>query len=102
MVADLRCVKCGSPLERASGAGRPPTYCGDACKRLVEYEVRRIDRRLSKYEDELREEQADRNGADHRIDNLGRTRTQRINDLRKWIQADEERLAQLLGNRKSN
>jgi hypothetical protein len=91
------CLKCGAELERAAGPGRPPSYCGATCKRLVEYEIRRLDRRLADYEFQLREEQADRNDPAAWIDNLGRTRTQRINDLRKWVAADEARLRELIG-----
>lgn len=97
MVEQLTCAKCGSPMQRPEGAGRPPTYCSETCRRLIEYEIRRIDRRLAKYEDQLREEHADRNAPDAWIDNLGRTRTQRLSDLRKWIREDEQRLAHLTG-----
>jgi hypothetical protein len=82
----------------AAGPGRPPTYCGESCRRLVEYEIRRLDRRLGAYELELREELADRTPAeDAWIDKLGRTRTQRINDLKKWMAADSARLHELVG-----
>jgi hypothetical protein len=91
------CLKCGTPISAAPGPGRPPTYCGETCRRLTEFELRRLDRRLSRYADELREEQADRNPADAWIDNLGRTRTQRLNDLHRWIAEDEARLRELVG-----
>lgn len=97
MVEKRACLKCGATLAPAEGPGRPSTYCGEACRRLAEFELRRLDRRLAKYEAELREELADRNEPDAWIDNLGRDRPQRIRDLRKWIKADEARLRQLVG-----
>jgi hypothetical protein len=33
-------------------AGRPPTFCSVACRRVAEHELRRIDRRLAGLEDE--------------------------------------------------
>jgi predicted nucleic acid-binding Zn ribbon protein len=91
------CVRCSAPLPEAADTGRPARYCGDSCKRLVEYEVRRLDRRIAAYELELREELADRApAAEAWIDNLSRTRAQRINDLRRWIDTDTERLQMLL------
>jgi len=94
----LTCLRCGTALGDGPPTGRPPRYCGDLCKRLTEYEVRRLDRRLSGYEIELREELADRTAAaDAWIDKLGRSRAQRIGDLRRWIKADTERLRALLG-----
>lgn len=93
----ITCLKCRAPLPVRSGTGRPAVYCGETCRRLAEYEIRRLDRRLGRYEDELREELADRNPADHWIDNLGRSRPQRINDLKKWIAADEQRLREITG-----
>jgi hypothetical protein len=87
----LTCAKCGSPLERAPGPGRPPSFCGAACKRLVEYEVRRLDRRIADYELEQRGLKFD--GPDHD----DRDRQRRMRALRRWIRADRERLRALLG-----
>lgn len=97
----MNCTKCGAPLEAVPGPGRPSNYCGTTCRRLVEYEIRRLDRRIAGYEFQLREEQADRNAPAAWIDNLGRTRTQRINDLRKWVRADEQRLRELIAGNQS-
>src|SRR5262245_37500217 len=98
MTTNPTCLKCGAILDRPSGPGRPARYCSDACKRLVEFELRRLDRRLASYYDQLREERADRTPASEAfVDNLGRTRAQRIGDLRKWIAADERRLRDLVG-----
>ena len=100
MIHDLAlsvCVKCGTQLERAPGPGRPSRFCSQVCKRLVEFELRRIDRRLAGHYEELREERADRTPAlEAWVDKLGRTRTQRIGDLRRWIAEDEQRLRELV------
>ncbi len=93
----LACLRCTAALPEGASTGRPARYCSDTCKRLVEYEVRRLDRRIAGYELELREELADRApAADAWVDTLSRTRAQRIGDLRKWIKTDTERLHQLL------
>ena len=92
------CAKCGTALAPYVGTGRPSAYCGEVCRRLAEYEIKRIDRRLAQDQLQLREELADRNEPDAWIDNLGRNRRQRIGDLRKWIKADEARLRELVGS----
>ena len=49
-VTRLRCLVCHRPIDRPQ-TGRPPSYCGESCRRLAEFEIRRVDRRLSKLED---------------------------------------------------
>lgn len=88
------CRKCGAPLELSAATGRPPSYCGETCKRLIEHEVRRIDRRLAAYELEQRELKFD--GPDDFDDG---PRQKRLRALRTWIQTDESRLRELLGGR---
>jgi hypothetical protein len=92
----LSCAKCGAAIERTPGPGRTPSYCGDLCKRLIEYEVRRIDRRLGRYELELRELKADTDPLDEDA------RQRRLRALRRWIRQDEERLQILLGGGRGN
>jgi len=89
----LTCAKCGTPIERQLGAGRPPTYCGDLCKRLIEYEIRRVDRRLAAYELEERELKAA--PADWPDDE--EQRRTRLRVVRRWIRIDEDRLRELVG-----
>jgi hypothetical protein len=90
----MNCSKCGSPIERPAGPGRPAAYCSDVCKRLVEYELRRIDRRLAQYELEQRELKAD--GVDEWEEDEAK-RQRRLRALRTWIRTDEARLRELLG-----
>src|SRR5436190_11301813 len=42
----MTCVRCGAELNQREGAGRPRRFCGNACKRSVEFELRRFERRL--------------------------------------------------------
>ena len=91
------CVMCKAGLSEQPGQpGRPRCYCSPLCRRCDEYEIRRLDLRLSRYVVELREALARPGGADY-VDGLGRTRRQHLHDLRKWSAADEERLRELLG-----
>ena len=53
MSEKLACVKCGAPIERRPGRGRPPLYCGDVCRSAAAYEIRRLQRRLEGLEARL-------------------------------------------------
>lgn len=44
------CVKCSRPLERAR-TGRPPRWCGKACRRAAEAEIRRTSKRIAENEE---------------------------------------------------
>lgn len=57
-------MKCGRP-RTAPKTGRPPTYCGDGCRRAAEYELRRIQRHLERLEAERRELQRSRVTPEH-------------------------------------
>ena len=41
------CLKCGAALKKPP-TGRPPTYCGEGCRRSSEYELRRLLRLLER------------------------------------------------------
>ena len=46
-----KCLPCQRPLPpRQAGAGRPPRYCSQACKRQAGYEVTRLTRAISELE----------------------------------------------------
>lgn len=47
-----KCKSCDTPFE-ANSTGRPALCCSTACRRLAEFEVRRIDRRLEVLERSL-------------------------------------------------
>ena len=41
------CRQCGAEFEQHSGRGRPARYCDAYCRRVAEFEVRRLFRRLA-------------------------------------------------------
>jgi hypothetical protein len=45
------CAKCGGALEQPA-TGRPAKFCSTTCRRLSEYEIRRVVRRLEVLENE--------------------------------------------------
>jgi hypothetical protein len=48
------CPKCGTSIEHAPGThGRPPLYCSETCRRLAEFEIRRINRHMETLEASL-------------------------------------------------
>lgn len=53
MSEKLTCVKCGAPIERRPGRGRPPIYCADVCRSAAAYEIRRLQRRREGLETRL-------------------------------------------------
>ena len=89
------CLKCGDPLTKPA-TGRPPRYCSAPCRRLAEYEIKRLQRHLQRLETE-REEL--RNSRLKLGDYLGRTHRQQVNDNHKAIAKAETRLRELLEER---
>lgn len=79
------CKKCGAPIAHSEVAGRPKTYCGSACRRAAELEVRRIDARLSRLERELME-----------IRLTGYFILAKPNEIEAEIERQESRLCELL------
>ena len=87
------CVKCGAALPPGKAVGRPQRYCSTACRRLAEYEVSRLQSRLSRMEDALLAEKHDRLGLK---DLRGRDVEARMLDLRADIAEAEARLLVLI------
>ena len=87
------CVKCGAALPPGKAAGRPRRYCSTACRRLAEYEVSRLQGRLSRLEDEFLREKHNRSGLK---DFSGRDAAARMVDLRADIAEAEARLRELI------
>lgn len=46
------CKSCGAPLAVSSG-GRPADYCSTACRRMAEFAIRRVSKRLENLEARL-------------------------------------------------
>ena len=96
MSEKLACVKCGSPIGRQPGPGRPPIFCGPICRAQSAYEVRRIQRRLEVLELRRSGLRAEEGLRRELRDYLGRTRQEQLADIEQQIKADEDRLALLL------
>jgi hypothetical protein len=92
MVGKLHCVKCRLELEPAA-VGHPPRYRSTECRRAAEYEIRRLQRRLEKLEDELQRVRSIRSDW---MDHLGHTRAEQTADLEAAIADQETRLRALL------
>ena len=52
------CRSCSRPLN-VPATGRPPQYCGTECRRIAEFSVRRVQRRLQSLEDDLSDARLD-------------------------------------------
>jgi hypothetical protein len=92
------CIKCRTrPAAAKPTTGRTPVYCGVACRRAAELEIRRVNRRLTALEQALVAEK-DRSYAPlgDLADGQGRFAAQRIAALRDRIAEEEERLRALL------
>jgi hypothetical protein len=84
------CAVCDTPLQLKEGPGRPPTYCGEGCRRLAEMRIRLVTRRLAAYEGELREVEA---GCPGRFAHLEPDELRkRARDLKRWMKADAAEL----------
>lgn len=93
----LNCATCGAELPAAKGGpGRPPSYCGVACRRLAELQIRTLSRRIDAYRIEQRELKY--RGPEYFDDE----REKRLRALRRWIRTDEERLRLLLAAGQGN
>ena len=66
-------------------------YCSDTCRRLAEFQIRALLRRLDKAEIELRELKV---GSVYSDDEESRLR---MSALRRWIKQDGAKLRALLG-----
>ena len=87
------CVKCGNALPPENAVGRPRRYCSVSCRRLSEYEISRLQSRLSRLEDALLREKHDRRALQ---DWHGRDHKQRLVDLQADIAEAEGRLRELI------
>jgi hypothetical protein len=47
------CAECDEPLPERASTGRQAIYCSQSCKRLAEFRVRRLTRRLEVVETRL-------------------------------------------------
>lgn len=87
------CPSCYGPVEQSSGPGRSKIYCSETCRRVAEFRIRALSKRLDKNEVELRELQG---GTGFWSDD---ERRQRVRLLKAWLKADTEELRALLGQK---
>jgi|GEM_PF-2120288 len=92
MTSIQNCVKCGTALPEPRGNRR--RFCGPACRRTAEYEIRRLNRRL-----ETMERDRDKliSQGDCGLQNMyGQTYAAELQGINRSIQQAEERLLLLL------
>jgi len=95
------CKKCGAPLTDPP-TGRPPDYCGQACRRLAEFEIRRLVRQLDTRAEQHAALTQPGIAACSIRDTYGRTHAQQLADVRGSIAALENRLRALLSEEPSD
>ena len=79
------CRICGVHLPPKKPAGRRRIYCSKVCRRLAEFEVRRLETRIERLETEAENCRRDHSGL---LGGFGETVEQRLADI-----AEETRLA---------
>lgn len=89
------CASCGAALEQREGPGRPSIYCSDGCRRMAEFRIRALVRRVDRHETQIRELVADDLGDYPHLDNDERKRLLKI--VRRWLAEDQATLRALLG-----
>jgi hypothetical protein len=89
------CKKCGVPLTDPP-TGRPRDYCGQACRRLAEFEIRRLVRQLESLDERKTELEQPAIMACSMRDGYGRTGAQQLADTLGPIAALESRLRALI------
>lgn len=82
------CIKCGLEIKQEKATGRPKQYCSPACRRAAEYEIRRLDARLSGLENDM---------LAHRLGRMMDLRGDNEAKINAEITRAEQRLKELLG-----
>src|SRR5687768_12211827 len=90
----MACASCGTELEPHAGPGRPSVYCSEPCRRMAEFRIRGLVKRIEKAELEIRELNA-RYGRFEYAD--ADERRSRLREMRRWLAEDQARLRALLG-----
>jgi hypothetical protein len=93
----LVCASCGAEFEPEGGPGRLTVYCSEPCRRMAEYRIRAVVRRVNANEIELRELKS---GGGMMLNDEERTHRMRV--LRRWIKRDNVQLRALLGAKPIN
>ncbi len=91
------CPKCSKEFEFTEGGrGRPPTYCGDTCRRLAEFEIRRVSRELDRLEERRIRLRDDVLADSYLKDFHGRAASRQYEHCALLIEEQENRLRALL------
>jgi hypothetical protein len=90
------CPKCGVELQNPP-TGRPKTYCGQVCRRLVEFEIRRLTRNLEALDAQRIHLEQPGVAAARMRDVYGRSHEKQLADVQHSIETIENRLRVLLG-----
>lgn len=89
----MKCLKCGAVVDQAQ-RGRPRSFCSTACRRLAEFELRRVARRIERLETNLESLRGVRD--DGIPDGYGHSPQKRWELLVLGIKEAEKRLRDLL------
>jgi hypothetical protein len=89
------CKKCGVPIQNPA-MGRPKDYCSPACRRLAEFEIRRLNRELDRLETQRIDLEQPAFAASELRDIYARTHKQQLADVQHSIATVEKRLRALL------
>src|SRR3954453_9995626 len=89
------CASCACEIERREGAGRPNVYCSGPCRRMAEFQVRGLVKRIDQAELELRELLGADAGKFQHLDKYERDGRARL--LKRRLAADRAKLLALLG-----
>jgi hypothetical protein len=91
------CRKCSAPVLDPD-VGRPRDYCSTACRRLVEFEIRRLTRQLEALEAERLHLEQPGIAKAGLHDTYGRTHKKQLADVQHSIKTVESRLHALLND----
>ena len=96
MADAMTCAICGAGTKPKGKTGRPAAYCSVGCRRVSEYELRRVQARLIRLEDEAEACRRDRTGLTA-CD--GSTPEERAADIVREIERAQIRLRELLSDK---
>jgi hypothetical protein len=96
MADAMTCPICGAGIAPKSKTGRPAIYCSVGCRRASEYELRRLQARLIRLEDEAEACRRDRRTGLTHLN--GATQQEHAADVAREIQRAQGRLRELLAH----
>ena len=91
----MKCQTCGTEIEKPA-TGRPKRYCSTACRRVAEFEIRRLNKRIGRLEERFDDESEQVDAPTPWDDVYGRNPAARLAAVEKLIRRAETRLKTLL------